>query len=88
VEEVVTFRVELSSAAKAGLDDFTDRAGMTQFATLSRLVEWFVSLPDDVRLDLLRRPADRDDRVREVVLTRLAGTALSPQAGRPKRDRR
>ena len=37
---------ELTSRAKDRLNDVSERAGMTQVAMLSRLVEWFANQPE------------------------------------------
>lgn len=39
----IIVRIELTPNAKARLNECTDKAGMTQVAMLSRLVEWFAN---------------------------------------------
>lgn len=67
-------RIQLTPAAKRKLDSATDALGMTNVATMSRLVEWFAdqpemiqaavvgSFPDAIRSDvaamILRRMSD------------------------------
>ena len=35
-------RIELYTAAKQALNDFTEKTGMTQVAAASRIIEWFI----------------------------------------------
>lgn len=47
----VLVRIELTPQAKDRVEQVSDRRGMTQFAMLSRLVEWFSHL--DVKVQPL-----------------------------------
>lgn len=42
-------RIELTPAAKAKVEEISDHRGMTQFAILSRLVEWFAVQDDKLQ---------------------------------------
>lgn len=46
-------RLQLDVAAKDALDELCDRRGMTQIATLSRLVKWFVAQNEVVQASVL-----------------------------------
>lgn len=45
----IILRVELTPSAKDRLNVLTEKAGMTQVAMLSRLVEWFANQPEDIQ---------------------------------------
>ncbi len=69
----IIMRIELTSAAKESLQDFADRAGMTQFAITSRLVEWFSTQPETIQSAVLRRyPAEIEVDVAKLLLKRMA----------------
>jgi hypothetical protein len=69
----IILRIELTSAAKNHLNDFTERAGMTQVATLSRLVEWFANQPDVVqRLIVGHIPKEMQQDVARLMLKNLS----------------
>jgi hypothetical protein len=74
VESRIILRIELTPAAKGHLNDFCDKAGMTQVATLSRLVEWFARQPDMVqRLIVGHIPKEMQQDVARMMLKNLAG---------------
>lgn len=69
----IIMRIELTPAAKESLQEFADRAGMTQFAITSRLVEWFSNQPETIQSAVLRRyPAEIEVDVAKLVLKRMA----------------
>ena len=49
----IIVRIELTPNAKSRLNDLTDKAGMTQVAMLSRLVEWFANQSDMIQAAVL-----------------------------------
>lgn len=51
----IIMRIELTPSAKEALQNFSDHAGMTQFAISSRLVEWFAEQPESIQSALLHR---------------------------------
>jgi len=74
VESRIILRIELTPAAKAHLNAFCDKAGMTQVATLSRLVEWFARQPDMVqRLIVGHIPKEIQQDAARMMLKNLAG---------------
>lgn len=50
---IVVVRVELTPTAKRQSASVADRLGMTQIATLSRLVEWFAGQSEEVQAAVL-----------------------------------
>lgn len=50
---IVVVRVELTPTAKRQSASVADRLGMTQIATLSRLVEWFAGQSEEVQKAVL-----------------------------------
>jgi hypothetical protein len=49
----VIMRVEVSGGVPNALSEVTSRTGMTQVATVSRLVEWFARQPDVIQAAVL-----------------------------------
>src|SRR5215212_876583 len=49
----IIVRIELTPNAKSRLNDLTDKAGMTQVAMMSRLVEWFANQSDMIQAAVL-----------------------------------
>jgi len=73
VEPRIILRIELTPGAKAKLNDFCERAGMTQVATLSRLVEWFSNQPGMVqRLVVGHIPKEMQQDVAKLMLKNMA----------------
>ncbi|HEV8379516.1 MAG TPA: hypothetical protein VGP99_11750 [Tepidisphaeraceae bacterium] len=69
----IILRIELTPGAKVRLNEFCDKAGMTQVATLSRLVEWFANQPDAVqRLIVGHVPREIQQDVARLMLKNLA----------------
>jgi len=69
----IILRIELTPAAKSRLNDFCDKAGMTQVATLSRVVEWFADQPDAIqRLIVGHIPKEMQQDVARLMLKNLA----------------
>jgi len=74
MESRIILRIELTPRAKSHLNDFCEKAGMTQVATLSRLVEWFANQPDIVqRLIVGHIPKEVQADVARMMLKNLAG---------------
>ena len=68
----IILRIELTPGAKKRLNDFCEQAGMTQVATLSRLVEWFASQPAAVqRLVVGHIPKEMQQDVAKLMLKNL-----------------
>lgn len=53
---LVVMRIELTPEAKQQTLDVAERLGMTQFATLSRIVEWFSGQPEAVQQAVTSNP--------------------------------
>ncbi len=69
----IILRIELTPAAKNRLSDFCETAGMTQVATLSRVVEWFANQPPAVqRLIVGHIPKEMQQDVARLMLKNLA----------------
>jgi hypothetical protein len=69
----IILRIEITPEAKTALQDFSDRAGMTQFAVTSRLVEWFGAQPEAVQSAVLRRyPSEIQADVGKMILKAMA----------------
>jgi hypothetical protein len=70
----IILRIELTNGAKNRLSDFCENAGMTQVATLSRMVEWFANQPPAVqRLIVGHIPKEMQKDVARLMLKNLAG---------------
>lgn len=71
----IIMRIELTSSAKEALQNFADRAGMTQFAITSRMVEWFALQPETIQSAVLRRyPSDIEPEVAKLLLKKMTET--------------
>jgi hypothetical protein len=74
-------RLELTPTSKRQNEAIADHFGMTQIATLSRLVEWFANQPSDVQADVLwPAPNGAGTGVERVILERMAGTGAAAAA--------
>lgn len=51
-------RIELSAKAKKNLQDDADSSGMTQVATMSKLVEWYTAQPVEMKALVLGQIPD------------------------------
>ena len=70
----IIVRIELTPAAKDALNELTDKAGMTQVALLSRLVEWFAHQNDMIQASVLGQyPSEIEADVAKLILKRMAG---------------
>ena len=58
----IIVRIELTPNAKSRLNELTDKAGMTQVAMLSRLVEWFANQSDMIQAAVLGQYPLRSSR--------------------------
>jgi hypothetical protein len=68
----VFIRIELTPQAKALVEELSDRRGMTQFAILSRLIEWFSKQDATVRAAVLGHyPREVAADVAKMLLRRL-----------------
>jgi hypothetical protein len=69
----IIVRIELTPAAKDALNDLTDKAGMTQVALLSRLVEWFAHQSDMIQASVLGQyPSEIEADVAKLIMKKLA----------------
>jgi hypothetical protein len=69
----IIMRIELTASAKDAVQNFADRAGMTQFAITSRLVEWFASQPETIQSAVLGRyPAEIEADIAKMLLKKKA----------------
>ena len=69
----IIVRIELTPAAKDRLNDLSDKAGMTQVAMLSRLVEWFANQPDIIQAAVMGHyPPEIQVDIAKLILKRLA----------------
>ncbi len=67
----VILRVELTPQAKSTIEDFAERAGMTQFTITSRLVEWFAQQPETIQSFAVKRyPPEIEADVAKMLLKR------------------
>ena len=70
----IIVRIELTPSAKDALNDLTDKAGMTQVALLSRLVEWFAHQSDMIQASVLGQyPSEIEADVAKLILKRMTG---------------
>lgn len=75
----IIMRIELTPSAKEALQNFADRAGMTQFAITSRMVEWFANQPETIQSAVLRRyPSEIEVDVAKLILKKMAGQPVKP----------
>lgn len=69
----IIVRIELTPSAKDALNDLTDKAGMTQVALLSRLVEWFAHQSDMIQASVLGQyPSEIEADVAKLILKRMS----------------
>lgn len=69
----IIVRIELTPEAKEHINQMCDKAGMTQVAMLSRLVEWFANESDMVKAAVLGHyPAELQTDIAKLVMKRLA----------------
>jgi methyl coenzyme M reductase beta subunit len=69
----IIVRIELTPSAKEALNDLTDKAGMTQVALLSRLVEWFSHQSDMIQAAVLGQyPSEIEADIAKMILKRMA----------------
>jgi hypothetical protein len=69
----IIVRIELTPGAKDRLNDLSDKAGMTQVAMLSRLVEWFANQPDIIQAAVMGHyPPEIQVDIAKLILKRLA----------------
>jgi hypothetical protein len=70
----IIVRIELTPNAKLRLNDLTDKAGMTQVAMLSRLVEWFANQSDMIQAAVLGQyPLEIQGEIARLILKRMQG---------------
>jgi hypothetical protein len=75
----IIMRIELTPSAKESLQSFADRAGMTQFAITSRMVEWFATQPETIQSAVLRRyPSEIEVDVAKLILKKMSGQVVKP----------
>jgi hypothetical protein len=68
----IIVRIELTPSAKEALNDLTDKAGMTQVALLSRLVEWFSHQSDMIQAAVLGQyPSEIEGDIAKMILKRM-----------------
>jgi hypothetical protein len=69
----IIVRIELTPNAKTHLNELSDKAGMTQVAMLSRLVEWFATQADMVQAAVLGQyPAEIQAEIARLILKRMS----------------
>jgi hypothetical protein len=69
----IIVRIELTPSAKEALNELTDKAGMTQVALLSRLVEWFSHQTDMIQAAVLGQyPSEIEADIAKLILKRMA----------------
>lgn len=69
----IIVRIELTPSAKEALNDLTDKAGMTQVALLSRLVEWFSHQTDMIQAAVLGQyPSEIEADIAKLILKRMS----------------
>jgi len=69
----IIVRIELTPAAKDALNELTDKAGMTQVALLSRLVEWFAHQSDMIQASVLGQyPSEIEADIAKLIMKKLA----------------
>ena len=70
-QKKVLHRLELTRPAKAALEAMAADRGMTQFAMLARLVEWFAKEEPLVQAVVLRHiPGEVDGELAKILLKR------------------
>ena len=72
----IIVRIELTPDAKQRLNELCDKAGMTQVALLSRLVEWFATQSDMVKAAVLGHyPSEIEADIAKLILKRMASSS-------------
>jgi hypothetical protein len=72
----IIVRIELTPSAKGHLNELCDRAGMTQVAMLSRLVEWFAGESEMIQAAVLGQyPREIEADVAKIILKRMAASS-------------
>lgn len=72
----IIVRIELTPDAKSRLNELCKKAGMTQVALLSRLVEWFAGQNDMIQAAVLGQyPAELEADIAKLILKRLTEKA-------------
>lgn len=70
----IIVRIELTPIAKEKLNALTDKAGMTQVAMLSRMVEWFAGQSDMIQSAVLGQyPVEIQAEIATLILKRMKG---------------
>jgi hypothetical protein len=70
----IIVRIELTPSAKSRLNELTDKAGMTQVAMLSRLVEWFANQDDMIQAAVLGQyPMEIQSEIAGLILKKMRG---------------
>lgn len=68
----IIVRIELTPDAKSRLNELCKKAGMTQVALLSRLVEWFAGQNDMIQAAVLGQyPTELEADIAKLILKRL-----------------
>jgi len=69
----IIVRIELTPTAKERLNELSDRAGMTQVAMLSRLVEWFASQSELIQAAVMGHyPTEVESDIAKLILKKMA----------------
>jgi hypothetical protein len=82
--------LELVPQAKEQLESIADRRGMTQYALLSRMVEWFALQPEGVQMAVLARlvPTPSEEIAQWLLQPLLEDGRSRESGGRLKQDGR
>jgi hypothetical protein len=71
----IIVRIELTPQAKDHVNQMCDKAGMTQLAMLSRLVEWFAGQNDMIKAAVLGHyPVEMQSDIAKMILKQMGGT--------------
>lgn len=69
----IIVRIELTPNAKERLNELSDRAGMTQVAMLSRLVEWFANQTELIQAAVMGHyPTEVESDIAKLILKKMA----------------
>jgi hypothetical protein len=69
----IIVRIELTPEAKSHVNELCKRAGMTQVAMISRMVEWFAGQSDMIQAAVLRQyPAELEADIAKLIIKRLS----------------
>jgi hypothetical protein len=81
-------RLQLEITAKKGLDELSERRGMTQIAIMSRVVHWLVAQDEVVQASVLGLLSDEAlGDIAQVLLKRLAAQASDTPPGTKGRSK-